>query len=147
MTQMKHLGKYLSSMLFALFIDLIFTWVRQFLAGTPQQCDMPLCRPITVPAPPPWEIDHHSGTRSPTLYKQCVGSLTFCRILICKGREMGPMVYRPYLRRLESLTVFRSLYKGSTFSSVIWRPWVLVRLGLEPMASRLVDWHLSNWVN
>ena len=94
-------------MLFALFVDLIFTWVHQFLAGTPQQCDMPLCRPITVPPPPPWEIDHHTGTRSPTLYKQRVGSLTSHKLLICKGCEMGPMVYPPYLRRLESLTVFR----------------------------------------
>ena len=33
--------------------------------------------------------------------------------------ETGTMVYRPYLRRLESITVCRSHCKGSTFSSVI----------------------------
>ena len=59
------------------------------------------------------------GTTSPTLYEQCVGSLTSHRIYICKGCETGPTVYRPYPRRLESLTVCRCLYKGSTFSSVI----------------------------
>ena len=41
--------------------------------------------------------------------------------------ETGPTVYSPYPRRLESLTIWCN-YKGSTFSSVILRPWVLVRL-------------------
>ena len=33
--------------------------------------------------------------------------------------ETGPPAYRPYPRRLESLTICRWNYKGSTFSSVI----------------------------
>ena len=39
-----------------------------------------------------------------------------------KMHETGPTVYSPY-------TICRSCYKGSTFSSVILRPWVLVRSG------------------
>ena len=34
---------------------------------------------------------------SPTLYEQCVASLTYHRIYMSKGYEMGPMVYRPNL--------------------------------------------------
>ena len=37
------------------------------------------------------------------------------------------LIYSPYLRRLESLTICWCNYKGSTFYSVILRPWVLVR--------------------
>ena len=64
------------------------------------------------------------GTSSPTLLEYCVGSLTSHRELmnvedIC---ETGPTVYSPYPRRLESLTICRCNYKGSTFSSAILRP-------------------------
>ena len=50
-----------------------------------------------------------------------------------KACETGPRVYCMYPRRLESLMVCRCHYKGSTFSSVIRTPWVLVRLGFEPV--------------
>ena len=62
-----------------------------------------------------------------------------------KMQETGPTVYSPYPRRLECLTTScRYNYKGSTFSSVILRPWVLVRSG-----ARTLDmfWRSTNWAN
>ena len=44
-------------------------------------------------------------------------------------QETGPTGTGPYPRRLERLTIFRCHCKGSKFSSVILRPWVLVRSG------------------
>ena len=44
-----------------------------------------------------------------------------------KDYETGPPVYSPYPRRLERLTNCRCNYKDISFSSVILRPWVLVR--------------------
>ena len=68
------------------------------------------------------------GTICPTLCDKCVGSFTSHMIVwTVKGCETGPTVYSPYPRRLESLTICGCNYKGSTFSSVILRPWVLVR--------------------
>ena len=48
------------------------------------------------------------GTTCPTLYEECVGALTSYRFITCaRACKTGPMVYRPYPRRLESLTVCR----------------------------------------
>ena len=41
-------------------------------------------------------------------------------------QETDPTVYSPYPRRLESLTICWCNYKGSTFSSVILKPSVMV---------------------
>ena len=72
--------------------------------------------------------DHNSGTIYPTLCDKCVGSFTSLRVVwTVKGCETGPTIYSPYPRRLESLTICGCSNKGSTFSSAILRPWVLVR--------------------
>ena len=71
----------------------------------------------------PCRRDHNPG-----LCEQCVGSLTSHSYFANKGWDAGPPAYSPYLRRLKSLTVCWCNYKGSTFSSVILRPRVMVRL-------------------
>ena len=49
------------------------------------------------------------GITCPTLYEQCLGSLTFHRffIIIITCARACETVYRPYSRRLESQTVWR----------------------------------------
>ena len=66
--------------------------------------------------------DHNTGNYVPYACEQCVGSLTSNKVIMNKGCETGPTIYRPYPRRLDSLTICRYHYKGSTFSSVILRP-------------------------
>ena len=46
-----------------------------------------------------WKPDHNTGNYVPYSYKQCVGSLTSHRVIMNKGCETGPTIYRPYPRR------------------------------------------------
>ena len=58
-----------------------------------------------------WEIDHHTRNYVPYSCR------SVCE-LIMKGFKT---VYCPHARRIESLTICRCHYKGSTFFSIIWR--------------------------
>ena len=79
--------------------------------------------------PRPDRSDHNTWDYFPYSYWILSGFFDVPYYLISnKGYEMGPLVYSPYPTRLESLTMCRCNCKGSTFSSVILRPWVLVRL-------------------
>ena len=78
------------------------------------------CGPVTVP--PPWGIDHHTGDNVP----YSLSSLSE------KTRKSN---------RLQ-----KSLQRQHFLLSYL-RPWVLVRPGLEPAASRSADRRLSNWAN
>ena len=78
--------------------------------------------------PPLRDRPSHWGHFPFSLRTVC-GCLMSHRIYMLKGCETKPTVYCPYKRRLESWMVCTCLYEGSTFSSVILRPWVLVWLG------------------
>ena len=86
-----------------------------------------------------------SGSRPPNLYEQqCEFFYVPQESEQWKSCETGPTVFHPYHRRLECLTICRCHNKGSTFSSVISRPWVFVRPGFEHATSRSADWCLSS---
>ena len=66
------------------------------------------------------EIDHNTGHYVPYFLRRVCGFLTSHRFITCaRACETGLTVYRRYPRRLESQTICRCHYKGSTLSSVI----------------------------
>ena len=78
--------------------------------------------------PNPWsmwmmwceKVDHNTGVYVPYSFRTVVWVLlrhTWTDQWKCC--ETGPSVFCPYLKRLESLTICRCHYKGSTFFSVI----------------------------
>ena len=77
---------------------------------------------------------HNTVNFTPYSFRIVCGFFNVLRWNFKHGRycEMGPTVYSPYPRRLESLTMYKCNCKGSTFSSVILRPWVMVRPELNP---------------
>ena len=67
--------------------------------------------------------DHNTGNSMPYPLRIVCGFLNVPQLF--KDCETGPPAYSPYPKRLESLTICWCNYKGSTFYSVISRPWVL----------------------
>ena len=88
-----------------------------------------------LPSQPRWQqkrVSHNTGNFTPYSFLIVCGffKLTSHVDFFFKHGgycQTGPTVYSPYQRRLESLTICWCNYKRSTFSSVILRPWVLVR--------------------
>ena len=104
------------------------------------------CHPC--PIPQPVKVDDTTGIYDPYSFRMVMWVLLRpTRINQWKCCETEPTVFRPYPRRLESLIIWRSCYKGSTFFSVTSRPWVLVRQGFEPATSRSADRRSPNWAN
>ena len=76
------------------------------------------CHPY--PIPQPVEVGHTTGVYVPYSFRTVVWVLLRpTRTNQWKCCETGPTVFRPYPRRLESLTICRCHYKGSTFFWVI----------------------------
>ena len=93
------------------------------------------------------QTNHPTGKYVPYSFRQVCGSLASpADYVTLKMQETGPTVYSPYPRRLECLTICWYNYKGNTFSSLILRPWVLVRSGARTIDlphSRLALYQLS----
>ena len=88
------------------------------------------------------------GSTPPTLYEQQCGFFYVPQEQEqWKSCEAGPTVFRLCPRRLECLTICRCHNKGSAFSSVVLRPWVLVRPEFEPATSFSAERRLSNWAD
>ena len=71
----------------------------------------------------------------PTLYEECVGSSTSHRFITCaRACETGHMVYRPYPRRLESLTFADIITKTALSLQLVKDPerWSSQGLNLRP---------------
>ena len=95
--------------------------------------------------PSSWKaVPHHPGLRPLLFTNSSVSSFTSHKN---QTRERAVRRgLRSYPRRLECLT-FVDVTTKAAHSSVILRPWVLVRPGIEPATSRSTDRRLSNWAN
>ena len=80
-----------------------------------------------------WRLATPPGSTTPTLFEQWCGfSYVPRKSDKCKCCETEPTDFPPYPTRLESLTVCRCHYKGSTFFSVFSAPECLSGRGFNP---------------
>ena len=93
------------------------------------------------------KLDHNTGNYVSYSFREVCGFFNVpCQPYDTEDAGDGSTVYSPYPRRLECLTICVHNYKGSTFSSVVLRPWVLVRSGARTFNlphSRLALYQLS----
>ena len=80
----------------------------------------PMWGAIPFPIPQTVKVGHTTRVYDPYSFRIVMwGLLRPTTTNQWKCCETGPTVFRPYARRLESLTICRCHYKGSTFFSVI----------------------------
>ena len=108
---------------------------------TATACAANYCGPVTIPSPSTSPIRDGPPNRGLChllfMNRTRVSLKSHGIYYMCKGCEMGPTVYLPYPSRLKILTVCRCRKKGSTFSSVILIPLVLVQLPTRSADQRL----------
>ena len=95
------------------------------------------CHPY--PIPQPVKVDHSTRVYDPYSFRIVIWVLLRpTRTNQGKCCETGPMVFRPYPRRLESLTICRCHYKGALSSQLFKDPecWSDLLLG-SPVLSQL----------
>ena len=99
--------------------------------------------------PSPWKVVLHHRGLCPLLFTNISVGFFMSHRNQNSERAMRQHLrfFCPYLRRLECIILCRCHNKGSTFSSFILRPWVLVWPRFEPVTSSSADRHLSNWAD
>ena len=105
--------------IYVFFYQLFWTQARPEGMGT-NGTHRSHARCYPYPIPQSVRVGHTTGVYVTYSFRTVVWVLLrSARTDKCKCCETGPRVFRPYPRRLESPTVCRCHYKGSTFFSVI----------------------------